>query len=319
MSRLLGAPGERWPLAGAIDVLGECVRRAAVPSWVWLAGLVYPSFELSLNIVWLTFGLVDANTQLDLPAWATDTSAGGASDLFPLTGVLFQRLAQGDMVDLLLLIVFAPLYIVLWRLAAGLAAIAPPSRWDAARGVRRSVRLRAAWRAGRGVTRAALGLWIGLQLVLFAAILFVIGPIVLLVNTFHLDVLGAGALPLIAPAAVLLVLYAITLAVLNLLAIPSLVLHRRGAAAALIHAWRLVQNDPWAAMRAAVADLLLTVSTVILWVLTCVPTVGFSIPILFGIAGVARALYWSRVYTALGGIEPLAREHPVLPPALPAR
>jgi hypothetical protein len=310
MSRLLGAPGERWPLAGAIDVLADCVRRAAVPSWLWLACWVYPSFELSLNIVGLTLALVDANTALELPSWLRVASAAGTSGTTGLLGVLFARVSEGDIGDTIALAFAVAFSILGWRFTVGLASVAPVARWDEARGSRRSVRLGAIWRAGRGLTAPALGLWIGLQLVLFAAILFVIGPITLLVNTFHLDVLGAGALPLVAPAAVLLLLYAIALAALNLLAIPSLVLHRRGAASALIHAWRLVQNDPWATMRAALADLLLAVSILLLQALTFAPTCCLSIPILAGIAGMARAFYWSRVYTALGGIEPIVRAPP---------
>jgi hypothetical protein len=95
------------------------------------------------------------------------------------------------------------------------------------------------------------------------------------------------------------------------LALQSLVRHRRGAASALLHAWRIASHRPWATFRAALVDLLLTLGVLVLTyavtIALAVSIVGilaipFALVALAGMEGVARAGYWARIYIALGGL-----------------
>ncbi len=51
MSFLLGSPGDRWPLAAAVDALADAARRAGVPGLIWIAGAFYPSLNLNVVLV----------------------------------------------------------------------------------------------------------------------------------------------------------------------------------------------------------------------------------------------------------------------------
>ena len=106
--------------------------------------------------------------------------------------------------------------------------------------------------------------------------------------------------------------YALVLHAMGQLALQSLVKNRRGMASALIHAWRLIQNDPRATLWAAAGDLGLTVFVLLLsWGLGQFAVIGpwlgglLLIPAwtaLAGVAGLARAGYWASAYRALGGL-----------------
>jgi hypothetical protein len=313
MSSVLGRPGERWRLSQAMDELGESVRRAARPSWLWIAGLIAPSVEYFAGIGRTAFTLLDKSTGLDfgfaqgkveVPAAITPNALGSLISQLPWPALLEQ---SGG----LLLVALAALGLWLLalpfaRLLAGLQAIAPPRVWSALEREHGRARLRDAWQAGQGLAASGFALIFAPQLLLVGALFALLGPLVMLLNLLAVESFGALIALALVPLLVAISSYAVLLVVLCLLALHSLAQNRRGAASALVHAWRLVRNDPWASARAGLADLLLA-STVYFaqQALLHTPVIGeIGLVLLTGLAGVARACYWAKVYSALGGLGP---------------
>lgn len=307
MSRLIGDPGERWSLQRAVDALAESARTAGRPGWIWVAGLCYPSLILTNQVLSLFLGLLGEATDLPAPDLQLDFGPGS----------FFQVGSVESVVDALWLF---PLLLVAGRLVAGLASVGGPDEWTAACGLpstRKSPRLSRVWNEGKGITLSAIGLWIAIQFITFAAVLMLLGPIVMLVNIFGLREFTPGVALLVSPVAVFLFLYVTVLQVMNQLALHSLASNRRGVVSALTHAWRLIRHSPWAAVRGAAVDLLLSLTIALLgYVLTigaCITCV--LAPILWavihfcltGFTGVTRACYWARLYRDLGGLTPSDR------------
>jgi hypothetical protein len=154
----------------------------------------------------------------------------------------------------------------------------------------------------------ALGLWGMLLLLLFGAMLVLVGPVVALMKLLDLARFSPLFAGLLLPALALVLVYAAVLMVLNQLALHSLAHNRRGVASALTHAWRLVRGSPLGALRATLADFVLflfvlAVEIVLGGVLRSGPPFGIlAVIALYGFAGVTRAGYWARTYRALGGL-----------------
>ena len=246
-------------------MLADSLRLAARPSWIWLVGFVYPKVLLVPMI-----GLRTA-----LSSWTH-------RDGFEVGGTLLPFLLP----PLMLLVV-------------GLARLSSPRTWNDCVARNGRVRLRDALAAGRGLFGSTLGLW----------------TCVLLLD---LSVLGLGATVFISlggdghgwraylvggPLLLFCCIYAAVVSVLFQLALHSLAQNRRGVVSALQHAWKLTQNDSWATLRAALVDCGLSA---VLAILSFSPSgsVVLAGVVLGAIAGVARALYWGRVYRALGGLTP---------------
>lgn len=296
MSSLVGSPNDRLSLARGVDLLGEAARRAGRPGLVWLAGLYYPSLNLTVDLLRSVLGMVGEMSGLVLP------QAGSSSTvvtLFAPRAPIRLELAHpvGALAGALLLL---PIFALIYRLVVGLARVS-----DARAPQDERLTLRAAWDAGRGLGGAGLGVWLLLLGLLFGAMLVLLGPLVLLLRTLGIDgeALTTG---LLMPALLLILAYAAVLMVVNQLALHSLAHNHRGAASALTHAWRLMQGDPFSALRATLVDLVLFVSVAFLarFLEGLLPGgVGTLAAVaLFGFAGVTRAGYWARVYRALGGL-----------------
>lgn len=295
MSSLVGSPNDRLSLARGVDLLAEAARRAGRPGLVWLAGLYYPSLNLTVDLLHGVLGMVGEMSGLVLPR------AGSSSTIVTLFAPRSPiRLELSHPVGALAAaLALLPLFALIYRLVVGLARVSD------ARGQTERLTLRAAWDAGRGLGGAGLGVWLLLLGLLFGAMLVLLGPLVLLLRT--LGITGEGLTTgLLMPALLLILAYAAVLMVVNQLALHSLAHNHRGAASALTHAWRLVQGDPFSALRATLVDLVLFLSVALLarFLEGVLPTtVGAVAAVgLFGFAGVTRAGYWARVYRALGGL-----------------
>lgn len=291
MSTIIGEAHERWSLARAIDALGAAARQAGPPGLVWLAGLVYPSLVLAPG--WSAEGVVSSGEERSLPWRSADP--------------WFE-------VPLVLVPLVLPLIARLW---VGLARISTPEQWAeltvARRFPRRAPRLADAWRAGRGLTLSAFGLWLQLVLLITLTLAVLVGApalvVVLLVD--HVSTWFSVGFVLLLPLVALFAFYLLMLSLLFQLALHSLAQNRRGAASALIHAWRIVCNDPWATARATIVDFLLwltvlltIVATTAVLGLTCIglPFAPLVAAALVAFMGVTRACYWARAYRALGGL-----------------
>jgi len=310
MSSVLGRPGERWRLSQAMDELGESVRRAARPSWLWFAGLIAPSVEYFAGIGRTAATLLDKSTGIDLGLAQAKLEVSAAISPNSLGSLISQlpwpQLRQQDGgLFMLALAAFGMWLLALpfARLLAGLHAVAPERAWAALEHEHGRARLRDAWRAGRGLAASSLALILAPQLLLVGALFALLGPLVMLINLLEIKSFGPPMALALAPVLLALSSYAILLVVLCLLALQSLAQNRRGAASALVHAWRLVRNDPWASARAGLADLLLASTVYFARVaFENTPFVGaIGVVLLIGLAGVARACYWAKVYAALGG------------------
>ncbi|MFT5155218.1 MAG: hypothetical protein ACI841_005229, partial [Planctomycetota bacterium] len=235
-------------LARFLDRMVEAARQAAVPSSLWLAGIIYQGFSLG----W-TFGITIALPMLEeampdgspfskLELWGRTVSF---TPLIRTDSIMDLR--GGGWIALLLIPIF-------FRLVSGLAMIAPASRWETARGTGRAPSLRQAWRGGSGFARSACGLWIQIVLMMFAAALLFIGPTRLLFDYLKLDGNGAPAVLATGVCIALVIFYGFVLTVLFQIALHSLVQNRRGVGSALLHAWRIAKNDPMATVRATMVD-----------------------------------------------------------------
>jgi hypothetical protein len=320
MSILLGAPGERLPLSGAVDALLESARRAGVPGLVWLAGIAYPSLDLSLELVWSLLGTIESATRVEIPG------SLGSARLLALFGPTLNLEENSSLLNALAIrLAFLPVVLLLYRLIVGLARVSDPWTWDvlATRGRaeeplsapggkgsdggrRRTLRLRAVWQAGRGMGLPAFGMWAMLLGLLLGAVLLLVMPLVAFVHVLGIEEAGVLFVALLAPVLLVLLLYAVTLQILNQLALHSLAHNRRGIVSALTHAWRLVRAAPNSAVRAALVEVSLSLSfLVVVSILAGIPALGDLLGIaLLGFVGVTRAGFWARTYRALGGLSP---------------
>lgn len=274
------AIGGGLTLRGALTTMRACVRRAARPGWIWVAGVAYPTWS---EYVAQAFEVI-----------------GGEAGLFHLPSDPGELLAFG--------LLGPPLLWLLFRLVAGLARVSPPVVWQRSCAGRPAPALRRVFAAGKGLTLGALGLW----LLLFATMVLVVTalalPFAAAVEILALD--DATTAVLFSPLLAFLVVYGVLLSVLHQLALHSLVHNRRGVASALLHAWRIARASPRDTFRAAVGDAVLSLSVylasaLLAGILGALPLVD-TLPQLavLGIAGVARAGYWARAYRALGGLSP---------------
>lgn len=275
MSTWLGKPGDRLSVREAQSALAEATRRAARPSWIWLVGYAYPSI-----VVVPAFGL-----RLEWSGWSEAALALWGGALSPLF--------------------FPPLL----RWVVGLARIAQPAPWSACLLANGRARMRDAWRAGQGLLGATIGLWL-------CVLLLDVTVLGAGYGLFHL--LGGVEEKVIAyviagPLLLFCAAYATVVSVLFQLALQSLAQNRRGVVSALQHAWKLTQNDAWATARAALVDVGLSAALATLGLLLSSSLAhmagmgsmaGIAYHVLTAITGVARALYWARVYRALGGLTP---------------
>jgi len=296
-SSLIGKSGDRWQLRHAAATMFQCLRLGVRPSLLWLAGLAFPSVALSFSGLQLVLEILGDYTgieilelvqrQLPLP-WSPAVIAN-------VTDMLEGHSVAPFFAGAALFAVVLPLAC---RLSAALARIGDERDWKDVAGPRRAPHLGAALSQSKGLTFETLGLWLCLQGLLFGYFGLVMGPLILLINQFKLGGLGNWLLIPLLPPLALIFLYAATLGALNQLALQSLVFNRRGPASALAHAWRLVRHDPWAITRALLVDVGLQ-----LFVFGWNPSkVDFLVVVLLAITGVARACYWARVYTSLGGL-----------------
>lgn len=309
MSLLLGHPDERLSLARAVDALAEAARRAGRPSALWLIGIVYPSLNLNLDLVRGVLAMAEQFSGIELPLAG---EMGGFVRLFvpglPAMGEEWNEL--GPVLALL------PLVLFLCRPIVGLARVSDPLYAAPEVELRaegssvqapREPGLRRLWQEGKGLALVAFGLWSTLLLLLFGAMLVLIGPVVAFLKLFGLARFSPLTAGLILPALLLVLAYAAVLMVLNQLALHSLAHNRRGVASALAHAWRLVRASPLGALRATLVDFVLFLS--VLFVsgilapgsLRDTPLV-LVVLALNGFAGVTRAGYWAHTYRALGGL-----------------
>jgi len=293
-----GDPRRAWSLARAVDALAQAARRAGRPGWIWLAGLGFPTVAMSLATGWGS----------TLFAW--ESAFGPGAEALPEA---FFREATQALVNGL---VGLPIFLIVLRLRVGLARIARPDIWDSLSEAFGQPRLRQAGRAGRGLTRSALGMSLMLSVMMSGVLILVVAPVVYFLAAVqeNLGELAAiiGWLGLILPGVLLLTTYAVLLSVLHQLALQSLAHNRRGVASALVHAWRLARNDPWSTARTVAVDLsidlvvaLLALATTLLLTLVFIPGLAWLPTLgLYGFMGVTRAGYWAQAYRALGGLSP---------------
>jgi hypothetical protein len=108
------------------------------------------------------------------------------------------------------------------------------------------------------------------------------------------------------------VIYGFLLSVLFQLSLHSLVRNRRGVGSALLHAWRIARNDPFATTRAVLVDAVLYVTVLavhgvvwLAWSLSGELVLLLLVPLslcIEAIVGGTRCAYWSSAYEGLGGI-----------------
>lgn len=297
MSSLIGAQHERWSLPRAIDALSAAARQAGRPGLVWLLGVLYPTLSLTVGPGGaLVFGLFHP-----------------PDDTHSASGILAAHDLRFEMWFVLTSILLLP------RVSSGLARISSPEVWAKLTRERHTPRLRDAWQASRGIGWSALGLWTQVLLMLLLPALLVLSPPLYVLEHMGLKLTSLSDLSsvtmavVLSPFVALLLLYALVLSLIYQLALQSLANNRRGAASALMHAWRIARQDPWATARAAIVDFVLSATVFVLqWVafgvlaITCIgPPLGIlGYVLLPGFAGVTRAGYWARVYRALGGLSP---------------
>ncbi len=322
MSKILGSADARWPLRRAIDALGSAARSAGRPSFLWLIGAFYPDIGLGLGLGW---PWIVENTASSSPrASSPDVSFGAhianwarnlTPDTDPATKFFLSVMVLGVCIAPLLF----PLFLPLFRSIAGLAGVAAEHDAPVRRG------FRDAWRSGKGLGFATGGLWLQCWLLVSAAALVFLGPVVLFVRVVAAALSSAESSAasdggahdplsylLAGPSVLIVACYALMLSILFQLALHSLAQNRRGVGSALMHAWRLVRADPWATVRTVLVDALLSGLFSGLWsarlALAHVPVVGTLALIaalaLRGFVGVTRAGYWSRAYRGLGGLAP---------------
>jgi len=302
MSTLTGTESDRWSLSRAIDALSESARQAGHPGLVWVAGLVY-TMTAGLGLGW------DSGLSHELEI---GTKSAPPGDLLQF----LQVLPAGMLVIFPLVPCLGLLFLPLFRFTVGLARIGPARAWEAACAGRRSPRLWTVWKAGRGFTFGAFGLWVQLAFMIAGAALLGSLPIAALASVIsgpRTDAETAALMgAVLVPILVILFGYLVILSVLNQFALHSLAHNRRGVYSALLHGWRILRNDGWATTRAVLVDFLLFLTVAVAWSIVsgavgilggAGEVIGDVVKlVLTGFAGVARAGYWARAYRALGGL-----------------
>jgi hypothetical protein len=283
---LLGREGEPLSLGRARTLLAESARQAGRPCWPWVAGVFYPGLSVTQVVL---DQLAMRGPGLPLPWWPVDGP-------------------QSHQQWLGMLVLLLPLWLLIARLWAGLARIAEPGTWDAARGERPAPGLLQLWRAGRGLTISALGLWLAKLGLTLGAFALVLAPVYALAEVTG-GSQGRNALLLVlAPLWLLLLAYLLVLEVVNQLGLQSLARNRRGTASAVIHAWRLMRAHPWAVVRAISMDMVLqavSLAAILVLAVLSIPTFGLGLVLLLpllGVVGSIRAAFWARCYGELGGL-----------------
>jgi hypothetical protein len=314
VSVLLGRSDDRLSLPRAVDALRDAARRAGRPSWLWLAGVLYPSLNLNVDLLRGILALVQRVSGIEVPLAG---EMGRFVTLFA-PGIPGVNLGGRGEHQFELVLGLLPVLVLSYRLIVGLAKVSDPLHASSAAVLvpvegssaqtERGVPLRRVWSEGKGLALMGLGLWGTLLLLLFGATLVLIGPLVALLKLLDLARFSALFAGLLVPLLVLVLAYAAVLMVVNQLALHSLAHNRRGVASALTHAWRLVRTSPLGALRATLVDLVLFVSVLLVDAVFVRNFAGDS-PLslalelaLFGFAGVTRAGYWARTYRALGGL-----------------
>jgi len=315
-------------LGSALQTMLACIQRVSRLKWFLLSGLAYQSVVLGG-----TFGAIVFAPVMDkaLPGVgpAILDKLGRTLQAVPEVDSLFDQVMDMGVSSGVL---FVPFALVLFRLAAGLGSLSSQDHWDEARGNRPVPTLRAAWKAGRGFSRAGLGMWLLFPLMMFIATVLFVGPIHLFMGSTELSglrflgTLTAGGL------ISLLTAYSFLLSILFQLSLQSLVRNQRGVGSAIQHAWRLVKASPKRVLRATAVDmaLLLTTFMVHMALIYALPgsntslaglagrepnpvilqepsswislPVTLAIAILYGVMGCARSGFWTRAYFTLGGI-----------------
>lgn len=317
MQSTVSAHHDRFPLARAVDALGAAVRQTARPSFVWIAGLLYPSVTLGLDPAW--DGLLSRSPTQTLFQWLRTAMHGAANVEGNTIEATFDPWAAVSWMPCL-----GILLIPLYRLVVGLARVAPEAAWDEARGERHSPTLGAVWRAGRGLTLSAFVLWFQLAMTMLVATVVLALPSIFAMRFLVMEPIdplqGSAqwarfvlAAPLVGPFVFLLVAYTLAISVLCQLGLHSLAHNRRGVSSALLHGWRIMRADPRATGRAVLVDVLLFFVVQVLWraaesVVSHVPggtDVMWALHfVLLGFLGAARACYWAAAYRSLGGLSP---------------
>lgn len=307
MSFLRGDDRSAWSLPDSVDALAASARQTSRPALIWGAGLAYQFVVLG----W-TFASAVAGPLMEGLTTGIEAPAIRIRPLQGMEGLIRWIRREG----LEAAIVAVPLALLLFRLAGGLARLAPAARWAEHRG-HRPPGLGRAWREGRGSTLSGIGLWLLFVAMMLAATVVFMGPTRLLLGTVREDTWNAATAIVSGVTVALLLVYGFLLSILFQLALHSLVQNRRGAASALLHAWRIARNDAMATARATAVDavLYLTLMAVILGAVTIqkmllLPEAVLWLPYVavVGFGGCARCVFWARAYEALGGISTLGEE-----------
>ena len=297
-----------------MDALLDSARRAGRPSFLWLAGVLYPSLNLNVDLLRGILALVQEVSGIEVPLAG---EVGRFVTLFA-PGIPGVNLGGRGGHEIEMVLGLLPLLFVSYRLIVGLAKVSDPLHTESTAVMvaqagssahsPRGVSFARVWSEGKGLALMGLGLWGTLLLLLFGATLFLIGPLVALLKFLDLAQYSALFAGLLVPLLLFVLAYAAVLMVVNQLALHSLAHNRRGVASALTHAWRLVRTTPLGALRATLVDLVLFLSVALIDTIFVRNLAGDS-PLslllelaLFGFAGVTRAGFWARTYRALGGL-----------------
>ncbi|MFT5287148.1 MAG: hypothetical protein ACI8TQ_003327 [Planctomycetota bacterium] len=316
MSSLFGTEGERWPLSRAVDAMVASARRAGFPALIWLAGVVYPSLTLGFGVIGPILALLEDSTGLEFRGFGERvTELLSQWNVDPLTlqptilSALSPQLLPSTWISLILLL---PVGLIIARLTVGLAQLSESSKWSSHAKDGRTPSLPEVWKAGAGLSLSTLGLMLTFPALSVIAVLFLLGPIVLLLTIFSsLSQFTSLLAILVTPVGLIAIAYGFVLQVLLQLALHSLARNRRGFASALTHAWRMVRNSPWGTTRAGLVDLMLQLSLLAM-LLHLHRAFSFSSLtadwLLLGFFGVMRAGYWASTYEGLGGLQTAKNE-----------
>lgn len=304
-------------LKEAIDSLIDSARQVALPGWIWIAGFIYPSIKVSLELGSLHKPALELSDFLEGNANAHQDGAfaweEALGELFTAEDLQLSLLGVAG--SLLFLIALGiPLILLVSRLNAGLAACASPESWKSPEAPTKPPSLSLAWASGRGLSWSSFGVSVLLGLMQVIAFILLVGVPV----TFFKGVLEDGSLDeggalfaaIYLPLAGVLILYSLVIGALHQLALHSLVENRRGMTSALRHAWRLLRVNPQTSFSFLLVELccvlvysltalVLGLSSALLCLL--VPLSTLILLILRGFTGVLRAAFWARAYRQMGG------------------
>lgn len=314
MSLIRGDDSSSWSLPGSVDALSAAARQAGRPGAIWIAGIGYQFVVLSWTFGTLVMRLLAHRDDIQISPFRFE-------HLDPVEGL--EAILRGLPEDGLgAALGSAPLVLIFFRLATGLAQLSPGSSWRAAARGEKPPTLRRAWQAGRGITLSAVGLWMLFVFMMLAATLLFAGPALLLMELVQAEAVAAIATILQVLTIGFLLVYGFLLSILFQLGLHSLAHNRRGAGSALQHSWRIARNDPLATARATLVDgvlyfTILALGLVLLYVQSFFglpPTLfGIATMALIGFGGCARCAFWARAYQSLGGLTTFTSK-----PAVPA-